>query len=146
MEAVGLLIILPGRLFFIAVGVLIGALVLRFATGKVMDFKPAYLRSCGVVLAAAVAGFIVSVVLQAAMVMSGQVGILVAVVCFVANFIVSSAVYGFLIKRTDSTSIGFKNGCYIALVIIVFWIVIAVLFVILALVLGMIFGAASQVG
>jgi hypothetical protein len=135
---------------------LVGALVLKFSVSLIEKFSPSYGRSLLAVLLAAIASFVVSVVLvlvfglgaagmaeggdpTAAMSSMGMLPVLANLLSFAISFLVMAFAVNLLIKRPDGSELGFGHACLVSLL---YMAVMVVLFVIIGIVLALVFGAA----
>lgn len=151
----------------VIVGLLIAGLILKFSVRLVAGFSPGYGRSLLTVLAAAVLGFIVNIVLTAvfgvgggmmggglaggdpeaaaaAMAGAGMAMMGVMAVSAIVNLFILAACINWIIKRPGGIAIGFGRSLLAALVYLVIFIVIGIIFGIVMGMLGL--GAGMMAG
>jgi hypothetical protein len=139
----------------VVVGVLFGALVLKFIIKLLEKFSPSYGRSVLVVILASVVGFVVYVVLamllvgtggammdpndQAAMAAVAGKSLMAMGLSLVAYLLIYAGAIHLLVKRPDGSAYGFGRGLLASLL---YLIVMTVLGFIAGIVLAVVFGAA----
>lgn len=142
-------------LLMLVVGVLLGALILKFVIRLLEKFSPSYGRSILVVILAGIAGFVVYMVLAvlmvgvggamadpndpaAAMAMMGPMFATMGI-SLVAYLLIYAGAIHLLVKRPDGASYGFGRALLASLLYII---VMAVLGVIASVVMTIVFAGA----
>lgn len=119
-----------GQLIGIAIGSLVGALFIQFATERVCKFRPSYGTSYKAYFTASIIGYACSLGLAFAFYEANKIAYLFLAVGI--SFFIGSMVYGKLIQNPASGPIGFSKGCLISLVLLLIGIAILGLIVLIA--------------
>ena len=108
-----------------AIGALLGAVTLRFATRKVAGYAPLYWRAYQTTIAGYAVSLIVSFVLV--LIINGadqKIDASAIILMTVVGFFVQTATYAAMLKDSANEALGFRRACLVSLVQVVFGVII----------------------